>query len=96
LQLRELIRVSPRGATVTVAAGPGLLTVSDQGPGIPAAEVPHAFERFHLRSRTGGSPDGAGLGLAIVRELSEAMGGGAAVENLPGGGARFSVRLPLS
>jgi len=94
--LDNSIRVSPRGATVTVATAPGMLAVSDQGPGIPEAEIPQAFERFHLRSRTGGSPDGAGLGLAIVRELSEAMGGSAAVENLPGGGARFSVRLPLS
>jgi two-component system sensor histidine kinase BaeS len=90
------IRVSPRGAAVTIATAPGEVSVSDQGPGIPAAEIPRAFERFHLRSRTGGSPDGAGLGLAIVRELSEAMGGGAAVENMDGGGARFTVRLPPS
>ena len=46
------------------------------GPGHPAEEIPRAFERFHLRRRVGrGSPDGAGLGLAIVRELTEAMGG---------------------
>ncbi len=90
------IRVSPGGAAVTIATAPGEVSVSDQGPGIPAAEIPRAFERFHLRSRTGGSPDGAGLGLAIVRELSEAMGGSAAVENLDRGGARFTVRLPPS
>lgn len=94
--LDNAIRVSPRGAAVTIAASPGEVSVSDRGPGIPVAEIPHAFERFHLRSRTGGSPDGAGLGLAIVRELSEAVGGGAVVENLDGGGARFTVRLPLS
>jgi signal transduction histidine kinase len=93
--LDNAIRVSPRGAAVTIAAAPGELRISDQGPGIPAAELPHAFERFHLRARTGnGSPEGAGLGLAIVRELTEAMGGSVAVENLPGGGARFTVRLP--
>ena len=95
--LDNAIRVSPRGGAVTVAVDPGRVTVADQGPGIPAAELPRAFERFHLRSRGGeGSPDGAGLGLAIVRELSEAMGGGAAVENLPGAGARFTVRLPTA
>ncbi|HVY95361.1 MAG TPA: HAMP domain-containing sensor histidine kinase [Solirubrobacterales bacterium] len=94
--LDNAVRVSPRGGTVTVTAAPGRLEVSDQGPGIPAAELPRAFERFHLRSQSGGSPDGAGLGLAIVRELSEAMGGSAAVENLPGGGARFTVTLPTS
>ncbi|MBK5220584.1 MAG: hypothetical protein JJE35_12495 [Thermoleophilia bacterium] len=52
-------------------------------------------ERFHLRSRTGGgSGEGAGLGLAIVDELTEAMGGTASVENLPVGGARFTIALP--
>lgn len=93
--LDNAIRVSPRGEAVTIAAGPGELRVSDNGPGIPEPELPRAFERFHLRARGGnGSPDGAGLGLAIVRELTEAMGGTVAVENLPGGGARFTVRLP--
>ena len=93
--LDNAIRVSPAGGTVTIAAAPGELRVSDPGPGIPEAELPQAFERFHLRDRAGnGSPDGAGLGLAIVRELTEAMGGGVAVENLAGGGARFTVRLP--
>jgi signal transduction histidine kinase len=93
--LDNAIRVSPRGGTVTVAAAPGELRVSDHGPGIPPAELPQAFERFHLRARTGnGSSEGAGLGLAIVRELTEAMGGSASVENLPGAGASFTVRLP--
>ena len=55
----------------------------------------HAFERFHLRDRLGrGSAGGAGVGLAIVRELTEAMGGSVAVESPPGEGARFTVRLP--
>ena len=93
--LDNAIRVSPRGEVVTIAAAPGELRVSDHGPGIPEPELPRAFERFHLRARGGnGSPDGAGLGLAIVRELTEAMGGTVAVENLPGGGALFTVRLP--
>ncbi len=93
--LDNAIRVSPRAAAVTIAAAPGELRVCDRGPGIPEAELPQAFERFHLRARSGnGSPEGAGLGLAIVRELTEAMGGTVAAENLPGGGARFTVRLP--
>ena len=63
--------------------------------GPPEQEIPRAFEHFHLRSQAGrGSPDGAGLGLAIVRELTEAMGGTVAVENLDGGGACFSIQLP--
>jgi two-component system, OmpR family, sensor kinase len=93
--LENAIRVSPVGSTVTVEVAPGEIRVSDQGPGIPVEEIPRAFERFHLRARAGrGSPDGVGLGLAIVRELSEAMGGSAEVENLPiNGGACFTVRL---
>ncbi len=94
--LENAIRVSPAGAAVTVAVRPGEVRVADQGPGIPEEEIPRAFERFHLRARAGrGSPAGAGLGLAIVRELTEAMGGGVVVENLPSQGACFTIRLPV-
>jgi signal transduction histidine kinase len=94
--LENAIRVSPRGGAVRLAVAPGEIAVSDRGPGIAEDDIPRAFERFHLRARSGrGSPDGAGLGLAIVRELTEAMGGDAKVENAPGGGARFTVRLPV-
>jgi two-component system sensor histidine kinase BaeS len=93
--LENAIRVSPEGAAVTIAATPGEVHVSDEGPGIPPEDIPRAFERFHLRARGGhASPGGAGLGLAIVRELTEAMGGSVEVENLPARGARFTVRLP--
>jgi len=93
--VENAIRVSPRDGAVIVTAAPGEVRVSDQGPGIPEEDLDRAFERFHLRSRSPhGSPDGAGLGLAIVRELTEAMGGTVAVENLSSGGARFTVRLP--
>jgi signal transduction histidine kinase len=93
--VENAIRLSPPGGTVIVEAGPGELRVSDQGPGIPSGEIDRAFERFHLRSRAGrGSADGAGLGLAIVRELTEAMGGTVEVANLPTHGACFTVRLP--
>jgi signal transduction histidine kinase len=93
--LENAIRVSPERGTVIVEARPGEVRVSDEGPGIPEEEIPQAFERFHLRAVAGhGSPAGAGLGLAIVRELTEAMGGGVVAENLAGGGARFTVALP--
>jgi signal transduction histidine kinase len=93
--LENAIRVSPEQGTVTLAVSGRRIRVSDEGPGIAAEEIPHAFERFHLRARAGrGSPDGAGLGLAIVRELTEAMGGSVEVENLPARGARFTIGLP--
>ncbi|HET7508489.1 MAG TPA: HAMP domain-containing sensor histidine kinase [Solirubrobacterales bacterium] len=93
--LDNATRVSRRGGTVAIAVADGRVTVADEGPGIPPEELPRAFERFHLRSRSGrNSPDGAGLGLAIVSELSAAMGGAATVENRPTGGAQFTVELP--
>ncbi len=94
--IENAIRLTPEGGQVTATACDDGFTIADQGPGIPPEELPHAFERFHLRDRLGqGSASGAGLGLAIVRELTEAMGGSVAVESPPGEGARFTVRLPL-
>jgi two-component system sensor histidine kinase BaeS len=84
---------------VVVATGAGAaatdplwITVSDDGPGIPASEVDRLFERNHTVRAQPGRAVSTGLGLAIVRELARAMGGDATV--LPGpGGARFEVRL---
>lgn len=93
--VENAIRVTPAGGRVTVSAAPGSIVVSDTGPGIPAEDLEHAFDRFHLRRCHGrGSPDGAGLGLAIVRELTEAMGGSVAVTSADGQGATFTIRLP--
>jgi two-component system sensor histidine kinase BaeS len=93
--IENAIRVSPGGRAVTLSTAPGAIVVADEGPGIPEQDLARAFERFHLRNRDdAGSPDGAGLGLSIVRELTEAMGGSVRVENGEAGGARFTVRLP--
>jgi signal transduction histidine kinase len=71
------------------------LAVRDDGPGIPAHDLPNVFERFYradtVRPQTVGT---SGLGLSIVRALAEAQGGGAAVRNVQPHGARFLVRLP--
>ncbi len=73
------------------------VTVEDTGEGIPPEHLPHVFERFYrgdeARDRASG---GAGLGLAIVRELVEAMGGDITVESTPGQGSRFTFQLPIS
>jgi signal transduction histidine kinase len=70
------------------------LSVSDDGPGVPASEREHVFERFvrldGARAYQGG---GVGLGLAIVREIANAHGGRVWIEGADPG-ARFVVRLP--
>jgi signal transduction histidine kinase len=84
---------------VAVASGGGDATVSvtDDGPGIPAADRERVFDRFVRldpdRSRRGG---GAGLGLAIVREIVAAHRGSVTVDDRPGGGTRMTIQLPLT
>lgn len=91
--VENALRETPAGGTVTVSAEPGRLVVSDTGPGIPAADVKRAFERFYLYDKIGKErPVGSGLGLAIVKQLTLAMGGDVQVESGPGG-TTFSVVL---
>jgi signal transduction histidine kinase len=68
--------------------------VRDRGPGVPADELEHAFDRFWRA--TSASHKGSGLGLAIVRQLADASGGDVALANRAGGGLDASVRLPLA
>jgi signal transduction histidine kinase len=97
--LGNALRFAPPGSVIAIAAtvhDPDIrLEVSDDGPGFPAAFLPHAFERFRRpdsgRSRDGG---GAGLGLAIVAAIAIAHGGHAEARNNPGGGAAVSLWLP--
>ncbi|MER5708309.1 HAMP domain-containing sensor histidine kinase [Streptomyces sp. NPDC002122] len=82
-------------ATVRVTADGVLLSVADDGPGVPEAERDRIFERFvrldDARSRDDG---GAGLGLAIARDVARRHGGDLTAGQAPGGGARFTLRLP--
>ena len=71
-----------------------LLSVSDRGPGLPPDALKRVFEKFY---RAPGAPaGGVGLGLSITRGLVEAQGGTISAENRANGGARFTIRLPLS
>jgi signal transduction histidine kinase len=71
-----------------------VLAVRDDGPGIPPSALPHVFDRFY-RADASRTARGSGLGLAIVRDLADALGGRVFAQNMPGGGARFGVVLPV-
>jgi signal transduction histidine kinase len=91
------------GDRITLAArrGDGTveLSVADTGPGIPAADLPHLFDRF-FQSRPGVAPatgdGGKGLGLAIVKRIAELHGGGVAVDSQPGVGTTVTLSLPAA
>lgn len=84
---------SPTGGTVRVALKNGELTVDDEGPGIPAADLPHVFDRFYRATESRSMP-GSGLGLSIVRQVAERHAGTVSAGRSPYGGARFVLRLP--
>lgn len=83
--------------TVGSRSGQAVLTVTDDGPGIPTADRPRVFDRFvrldTSRSRGGG---GSGLGLSIVAEIVSAHGGDIAINERPGGGTVVTVQLPVA
>ena len=84
---------SNEGSSVDVILEQGELVVRDYGPGIAPEDREHVFDRFY-RAASARSLPGAGLGLAIVREVAEAHGGSVAAEDAHGGGALFRLRLP--
>jgi two-component system OmpR family sensor kinase/two-component system sensor histidine kinase BaeS len=93
------IRYTPEAGkvwiTVEKASGSVVLSVNDNGPGVPPEDLPRIFNRFwreeKSRSRASG---GAGLGLAIARQLVEAQGGQISASNLPGGGLQVKCEFP--
>jgi two-component system OmpR family sensor kinase len=71
------------------------LSVTDNGPGINEANLPHLFERFYrVESSRTRQYGGAGLGLSITKSIVEAHGGTISVDSQPGTGTKFEVRLP--
>lgn len=94
--LTNAIKFTPSGGAVTLrVAGDGetiSFVVTDTGPGIPAEDLPHLFDRFwHSRRSFKG---GAGLGLAIARGIAEGHGGRIEVESVPGIGSTFTLHIP--
>jgi signal transduction histidine kinase len=85
-------------ATDAVAPKRIALRVRDTGEGIAEEDLPHIWERFYRadRARELDATGGSGLGLALVKEVIEAMGGSVAVESALGQGSAFSLLLPLA
>ena len=93
--VENAMRETPAGGVVTIGADGARLVVSDSGPGIPAEDLPHAFERFYLYDKIGRDRlIGTALGLAIVRQLATAMGGTVDVDS-SAAGTTFTVTLRM-
>ncbi|HJW84235.1 MAG TPA: PAS domain S-box protein [Anaerolineae bacterium] len=100
--MANAIRYTPRGGAISVTTAARqrdgqewiTFTVQDTGPGIPPQDMPHLFDRFYRgeAGHTSGAP-GAGLGLAICRDIVDHMHGSITVESQPGQGATFTVWL---
>lgn len=89
----------PQASTITVSVGQDerhrlVIAVIDDGPGVPDAFLPVAFDRFSRADRSRASSGGSGLGLALVQAVARRAGGRATLANEPGGGARATVTVP--
>jgi signal transduction histidine kinase len=91
------IRHSPQGGIIRLSFrggnGRASVTVTDEGPGVAAADRQRIFERFE---RAQSRDEGTGLGLAISRRLARSMGGDVTLDSGPGEGARFTLTLPAA
>lgn len=102
--LANAIKYSPGGGRIDLGvrreerAGAewAVLTVQDEGVGIPAADVPHVFERFRRGSNVARQIAGTGIGLSGARQIVEQHGGTIDVESEEGRGSIFTVALPLA
>ena len=86
---------SPEGEiTVSVQqeGADAILTVKDNGEGIPREKLPYIFDRFY---QAGKHTSGTGIGLALVKGIAELHGGSVSVESAPGEGATFFIRIPI-
>ena len=91
--LDNAAKFGPPEGPVRVRLAGGALTVRDHGPGIDPADLPFVFDRFY-RALSSRSAPGAGLGLAVVREIALGHGGEVTAEPAPGGGTVIRLTLP--
>ena len=93
--LDNAVKWSPPGGTVQVSLSDGVISVSDEGPGIDPSDLPHIFDRFY-RSQEARTLPGSGLGLSIVKRAAERHGGTAEVESTVGVGSTFTLSVPAA
>ena len=97
--LENAAKYTPAGTTISISAEAGheelVVSVADEGPGLPAGQEERVFEKFH-RAAPESAQSGVGLGLSICKAIVQAHGGTIAAENLPAGGAVFRFTLPLT
>jgi len=97
--LDNAIKFTPAGGRVSldvsVEDGRGAVAVQDSGIGIPAPELPHVFERFYRGDAAARRADGAGLGLAIARWITDVHGAGIEIASAPDAGTRVTITFPL-
>jgi two-component system sensor histidine kinase MprB len=91
--LDNAAKYSPDGGDVDVTLRGGVLTVRDHGPGVPADELPHIFDRFFRATNARGQA-GSGLGLAIVKQVADRHGGSVTAAQASGGGLAVTFALP--
>ena len=96
--LENAVKYTPPHTTISISAeksrGEIVVSVADEGPGLPPGEEERVFDKFH-RAAPEGPQSGVGLGLSICKAIVQAHGGSIAAENLPLGGAVFRFTLPL-
>lgn len=101
--LSNAIKYSPNGGAVTLrlirdereGGAWAVLSVQDEGIGIPETDLPHIFERFSRGRNAGGRIGGSGVGLTSASSIVEQHGGSIAVESAEGHGSTFTVSLPI-
>jgi two-component system sensor histidine kinase MtrB len=86
---------SPVLVRVRQCGGELVIEVADNGPGIPEDVLPHVFDRFFKADASRARSEGSGLGLSIAMENAHIHGGRITAANRPGGGAVFTLRLPM-
>jgi two-component system sensor histidine kinase KdpD len=98
--IENAVKYSPQGSAITLSAQKDryrlLVTVADRGPGIEPGEQPFVFDKFFRGKKQRSQAAGTGMGLAIVKAILEAPGGGIELASQAGQGTRFTFWLPLA